>query len=140
MPAYDTDYFDPPAPLARVTLRCHETGATCPDVPMLLDSGSDVTILPRSAVEKLEGVVVPEKHYELVGFDDSISVVAVADLDVIFLGRAFRGRFPLHDREWGILGRNVLNELVLLLDGPACRWEERPRRSGPPGKARKRQE
>lgn len=129
MPAYDTTYFDPPAPLARVILRCPETGATCPDVPMLIDSGSDVTILPRSAIESLGLAVVPEKRYELVGFDDNIAVVAVADLDVIFLGRTFRGRFPLHDREWGILGRNVLNELVLLFDGPGRRWKEQPRRS-----------
>jgi hypothetical protein len=46
MPAYDATLFAPPAPLARVTLRNPVSGAVLPDVPMLLDSGADVTLVP----------------------------------------------------------------------------------------------
>jgi len=38
MPSYDASHFDPPAPLARITLRIPNNGATLSGVPMLLDS------------------------------------------------------------------------------------------------------
>ena len=53
MPAYDTRLFHPPAPLARVTLRNPETGKTVSDVPMLVDSGADVTLLPQQSLTPL---------------------------------------------------------------------------------------
>ena len=34
----------------------------------------------------------------------------------------FSGRFVVTDADHGILGRNVLNALVLLLDGPRGEW------------------
>jgi hypothetical protein len=53
MPAYDSNLFNPPAPLARVTIRHTSSGATVSDVPMLLDTGADVTLLPQLSVEQL---------------------------------------------------------------------------------------
>ena len=50
MPAYDAIRFTPPAPLALVTIRNSATGASASDVPMLLDSGADVSLAPRQAV------------------------------------------------------------------------------------------
>jgi len=52
MPRYDEQRYDPPAPIALVTLRA-SSGATVPDVPLLLDTGADVTMLPRGAVLRL---------------------------------------------------------------------------------------
>ena len=46
MAAYDGAHFDPPAPVAVVTLRDAGTGRTVEDVVLLLDSGADVTLLP----------------------------------------------------------------------------------------------
>jgi hypothetical protein len=40
------------------------------------------------------------------------------------LGRAFRGQFLVIDQQAGILGRNILNNLALLLDGPQLTWSE----------------
>ena len=45
MPAYDGTRFDPPAPLVHVSVRNPASGAVLPEVPMLLDSGADVTLL-----------------------------------------------------------------------------------------------
>jgi hypothetical protein len=47
-----------------------------------------------------------------------------------FHGKSFRGQFLLIDGWHGVLGRNVLNNLSLLLDGPSREWIER-RSSGP---------
>ena len=65
MPAYDATQFDPPAPLAPVALRNPDNGAIQSDVPMLLDSGADVTLIPQTAVDVLEAVIVPDRQYEL---------------------------------------------------------------------------
>jgi hypothetical protein len=43
---------------------------------------------------------------------------------MIFLGRIFRGRFLLIDGEQGVLGRNILDHVSLLLDGPRGHWSE----------------
>lgn len=128
MPAYDATQFAPPAPLARVTLRNPDTGTVWSDVPMLLDSGADVTLIPQAAVSQLGVTVVPGLRYELIGFDGNISFTPVVRLELIFCRRTFRGRFLLTDQGWGILGRNVLNAVALLFDGPRLMWDEqRPR-------------
>ena len=45
MPAYDATNYQPPAPVAHVTLRHGSSGAMVADVPMLLDTGADISIL-----------------------------------------------------------------------------------------------
>ncbi len=53
MPNYDGSHFDPPAPVADVVLRNPEGGAKVPGVLLLVDTGADLTLLPRGAVERL---------------------------------------------------------------------------------------
>ena len=125
MPAYDTSRFEPPAPLAQVTLRNPETGALQMEVPMLLDSGADVTLVPQATANLLRVVIVPGRRYELVGFDGNISFAPVVRLELLFLGRTFRGQFLVIEQEWGILGRNILNAIPLLFDGPRLIWDEK---------------
>jgi hypothetical protein len=124
MPNYDTSSFDPPAPVARVTLRHPHNGATVSDVPLLLDTGADVTLLPRTAVERLGVPLLADQQYELMGFDGSTSFAPVVMLDMLFLRRAFRGRYLLIEAEHGILGRDILHHIAVLLDGPRQQWLE----------------
>jgi hypothetical protein len=91
---------------------------------MLLDSGADVSLVPRQIASALEALIEPDTHYELAGFDGSSSVAAAVRLEMIFCRRTFRGRFLLVDQTWGILGRNVLNAVPLVFDGPHLTWEE----------------
>lgn len=124
MPAYDARRFDPPAPLALVTLRDPDSAITLPDVPMLLDTGADVTLIPQAAAQSIGLSSAPDKFYELSGFDGSKSFASVVRLDLLFLGRTFRGQFLLINQEYGILGRNVLNSISLSFDGPHLTWQE----------------
>jgi predicted aspartyl protease len=117
MPSYDASHFDPPAPVARVTLCNPHTAATVSDVLSLLDTGADITLLPRMMVERLGVPLVADQRYELMGFDGSKSFAPVVVLDMLFLKRAFRGRYLLIEDEHGILGRDILNHVTLLLDG-----------------------
>ncbi len=124
MSAYDTQLFDPPAPLARVTLRNPENGAVLSNVLMLLDTGADVTLIPQSCLGPLGAIVIPNKYYELEGFEGSTSLSAVVRLELMFLGRIYKGQFLLGDQEWGVMGRNIMNTVSLLLDGPHLIWTE----------------
>jgi len=125
MPTYDDHFFNPPAPLVRVTLRNSQDGKIVSDVPMLIDSGADVTFIPQQSVTLLGVSLEPDTGYEVAGFDGRKSIAQVVSLDVIFLRRAFRGRFLVSNQEWGIVGRDVLNHVALVLDGPQLMWEER---------------
>ena len=124
MPAYDDRFFNPPAPLASVTLRNLGDGKRLPEVLMLLDSGADVTLIPQQAVTQLGAAIESEAGYEVMGFDGRKSVARVVNLDLIFLRRVFRGRFLVGNQEWGVMGRDVLNHVSVLLDGPHLVWEE----------------
>lgn len=128
MPGYDASHYDPPAPVAGVTLRNITTGKSITDVLLLLDTGADVTLLPRAAVERLDVAPVSGMDYELVGFDGSRSTARAVDLDMIFLARGYRGRYLLIDADQGVLGRDVLASVALLFDGPAQEWSEQPTR------------
>jgi predicted aspartyl protease len=127
MQAYDKERFSPPAPLALVTCKHPDSGATWVDMPMLIDTGADVSLLPQKALEKLSLSAVPDRRYELVGFDGNLSTAPVVRAVVVFCGRTFRGQYLLIEQEYGILGRNLLNAVPLLLDGPRAVWGEQKR-------------
>ena len=129
MPAYDESGYAPAAPVARVVVRHPESGATLADVPLLIDSGADATLLPRAVVAAL-GLPGTGERYDLVAFDGSLSESEAVKAEVVFLNKTFQGRFLVVDAEIGVLGRNILNRVRLLLDGPALRWEEPPQPGG----------
>ena len=124
MPGYEASHFNPPAPVARVVLRNPDSGAMVSKVLLLLDTGADLTLLPRAAVERLGVLPLDNLRYELIGFDRSKSFASVVMIDMLFLNRAFRGRYLLVEEEHGILGRDILNQVALLLDGPRQQWSE----------------
>ena len=125
MPDYEAALFDPPAPAARVVLRNPDAGTTVSDVLLLLDTGADITLLPHASVQALGVSPLANLRYELMGFDGSKSFASVVLIDMIFLNRVFRGRYLLTEDECGILGRDILNHVTLLLDGPRQQWSER---------------
>ena len=124
MPTYDTTRFDPPAPFAHVDLRDTVAGREWERAPRLLDCGADVTLVPGEVVSRLGVETVPDASYELTGLDGSSSFARVVRLEMAFCRRTFRGRFLLIEQEYGIIGRNVLNAIPLLLDGPQLSWSE----------------
>ena len=69
MPAYDSKVFDPLPPLARVSLRALHNGAIVTDVPMLIDSGADVVLIPRTFINELRLELDQNESYELASFD-----------------------------------------------------------------------
>lgn len=78
--------------------------------------------MPRAAIDSLGIKPLANEQYEVMGFDGSTSYAPVANLDLIFLNRRFRGKYLLIDGQDGVLGRDVLNHLRLLPDGPNQKW------------------
>ena len=124
MPEYDAENFEPPAPVAFVTLRNPATGVLLSDVPMLIDTGADATLLPSNAVEQLGIAAEEESDFEVQVFDGEIKRLKLAKLELYVLGKKFAGEYLLIDRPIGILGRNILNNVRILLDGPRRKWIE----------------
>jgi predicted aspartyl protease len=114
MPAYDSVAF--------VSLRNTETGATKTEVPMLLDTGADATLLPGRIVTDL-GIGFLTKSYEICGFEGQTSVAYAVRAEMIFLGLTFRGQFLIVEEDRGIIGRNVLNAISLTFNGPKLTWD-----------------
>jgi len=127
MPKRDAENFDPPAPVAYVTLRNSATGVSFSNVPMLIDTGADVTLLPSQYLEGLDIEPDNQKVYEVQGFDGAVKLVRMVKLELIFPGRKFAGQFLLVDQPVGILCRNILNEVSILFDGPRAKWDEHKR-------------
>ncbi len=123
MPAYNTQHFNPPAPVALVTLRKLESALKVTNIPMLIDSGADVTLVPKTAVQQLDLSLASEAQHQLIGFDGQSSLSSVVHLQMNLAGRNFTGKFLIIDQEWGVLGRNILNHLKILLDGQNSSWE-----------------
>lgn len=124
MPAYVSIGFDPPAPVARVTLREPRSTRAVSDVLMLIDSGADVTLLPERSLRHVGVDVDTGESYELIAFDGTTTLTRAVTADMVFLGRNFKGRFLLVKDECGIIGREVLNHLSIQLDGPNLSWNE----------------
>jgi hypothetical protein len=64
VPVYDTGRYDPAAPVALVAIRNSLTAAIVSGVPMLLDTGADVTLLPQTIVEQLGIAIDSNSGYQ----------------------------------------------------------------------------
>jgi predicted aspartyl protease len=122
MPDYDSILFNPPAPLALVTLINPQNNFQISNVPMLLDTGADAALIPQTCAQPLN--LKPENQiWEIEAFDGSTNQSVVVNLQMIFQGRSFRGEYLLIEQDYGIIGRNILNLLNINFDGRNLRWE-----------------
>ena len=119
MPAYDTVDFDPPAPVARARIASSTLAAA--DVPMLLDTGADVSVVPRFIADQIDAAA-RASGIRLKMYDGTQVDADVADLTLQLGTYRIRGTFVVADAEHGVLGRNILNLILLTFDGPSLRW------------------
>ena len=122
MPAYDLHY-NPPAVIARITLRNASSGVSETGVAALVDSGAEISVLPAAIVAKIWHSA--SRKYLVSGYDNRTSEIEAASAEIEFGGRSFSGQYLLVEQNIGIIGRDILNLGILVLDGPELQWDFR---------------
>ena len=123
MTPYDNQLYQPPAPVALLTLRTLDgQDRTLAQVPALLDTGADITLLPRWDIEQLRLVPQTDETVKLAWFGGSLRSAELFNVEASFQGGRFQGRYALTDQPHGVVGRNLLNHFQLLFDGPGQSW------------------
>jgi predicted aspartyl protease len=92
MPPYDDRLFAPPAPVLNARLRNPQSGTIIPDVPLLIDTGADVTLLPLGAVSAA-GIEQTGASYELLAFDGRSSPVGAVHAELLTFAAPFAVSF-----------------------------------------------
>jgi len=124
MPGYDGERFSPAAAVATVRVRNAQSGASVEEVSVVLDSGAEISALPRRVVDVL-GLAPGDRAYEVMAYDNTVRECQTVQAEVVFLRGRFKGEFIVLDQEVGVLGRNILNHFVVTLDGPRLEWDAR---------------
>lgn len=132
-----TDYSRkkfPPAPFLKVKLCAPSESPRMDFVPAFVDTGGDFTLVPYSLLLKIDAPEVQsafvrglwsEQHQVTVYLVDlHLENIILPAVDVIGVEDSQL------DREI-LLGRNVLNRLILLLDGPREQTDVMDRRTRP---------
>lgn len=129
---YDAS-FDPPAPVVPVRIS-RPTGDEAVMLPMLVDTGADGTLVPASVVHRLGLPRIDVTGISGLGGAKERATVHAASVELG--GLRVLARIVAFADE-AILGRDVLNQIVITLDGPglvmsiADRARARRRRRAP---------
>lgn len=117
--AYSQDYY-PPAPVLRVSLAVPEEPPRLGPYVALVDTGADGTFVPASYLEEL-GVPVIYMTNVRSHLGEMAHRVPIHRVDLILSRSICLPGIHVVGDDWSdqiIIGRNVLNRLRLLLDGP----------------------
>jgi len=118
--------YEPPFPAAPVVLRNSEEGLRTEKAQALLDTGSDGSLVPIAYLEEILAPPVVDTHIRSQWGEWRAAQLFAVDLELGSL--RLPGVFVVGD-ELGseiVLGRNVVNKLRVLLDGPAGQSDIRP--------------
>ncbi len=118
-----SNYYDPPAPVVEVTIQ-HARATTPPmRVEMLIDSGSDATMLPIHVLRAIKAVYVDTMQMRGVSGGSSLVNRYLVSLQ-IGSHKIPRVRAVASSQNGdALLGRDVLNHLIVTLNGLAATTE-----------------
>lgn len=119
---YDDSYI-PPAPISEIVMRNVETGDRSAKERVLLDTGSDISLIAISMLKNLQ-IKPSEEKVNLFGFDENKSIAELYNLQIIFLGKRITGNYCGINNTVGILGRDILNDFCINFDGKNLEWKE----------------
>lgn len=114
---YDGNY-DPPCPSVPIILENSEAGLRTEAAPGLIDTGSDGSLIPIAQLRQILAPALTDAHIRSHWGERRPAQLFMVDLEID--GLKLPGIFVVGDEQGDeiVLGRNVLNRLRLLLDGP----------------------
>ena len=118
---YDTS-FDPPAPVVDVTIIHPTTDRSSSVLRGKLDSGADITVIPDKIISELE--ISPKGYVWVQSYDSSYSrrPVYYVSLSVEGFILPFIRCITTSSTNL-LLGRNMMNHFVIILDGNNLTFE-----------------
>lgn len=127
--SFSQDFY-PPAPSVSIRIALPEE-RPFPDVfTALLDTGSDGTIFPLQVLQVLDPPLLYTTKVR--GISGPKRELPVFQIDILFDQLRISNNFVIGDDQGEdiLIGRNLLNKLVFLLDGPNAQtdlYETRPK-------------
>lgn len=114
---------DPPAPFVHVAIRRPGDGPYSDDLPAQIDTVADRSVIPGGLIARLG--LVPLDELPVAGFGGQVLMVSTYLVELSLRGQPPRLVEVLaHEGEpYVLLGRDILNHLRLLLDGPGLALE-----------------
>jgi predicted aspartyl protease len=114
---YDNCHYNPPAPVLPITVHIPGDNTKQIITDALVDTGADITILPKAIIYALRAERA--STYDVFG----INGVPIGPADSYFLEFEIAGTKKLVEviavSDEPILGRNLINEFIFQLHGPA---------------------
>lgn len=113
--AYSRD-FSPPAPMLALVVRS-PGGTETRHIEGKLDTGADICALPDSVIADLD--LPPVRTVRAAGFGGVLQEVLLFHVDLEVAGRRSKHVEALSTRRpYAIIGRNILQQFAIRLDGP----------------------
>lgn len=136
MVIYDYDKsYSPPAPTTEIRVttslarQIDEGVDVSKEVKMILDTGADVSLIPKSVITELEnllGMKLPYKRKQVLDYSGERFFHKTYLLTLLPQSGKFGDGRSLYFLEYngneGILGRDVLNDYLICLNGPKLTW------------------
>lgn len=125
--------YSPAAPVLEIQLAAPGDESKTDKLSALIDTGADGTLIPEQYLEAIQAIAVGDAL--LSGILGESRQVTLYEVDIYIANRVLPGVIVAaneYSREI-ILGRNLLNKLILLLDGISSEseiFERRPKRGG----------
>ncbi len=113
--------LDPPAPFLPITVAHPMRPNAVQSALAQVDTGSDITAIPASQVQALN---LSERHLlRVVGYDNQPATIPTYDAMIEIAHLRLRLQVVAISADDALIGRDALNLLRLLLDGPALTLE-----------------
>lgn len=111
--------YQPPCPVVEVVLSNSEEGVRTAEMNALLDTGSDGSLVPLAYLQQILAPALVDAHIRSHWGEDRAVQLFLVDIELGDL--RLPGVLVVGDEQGDeiVLGRNILNKLRLVLDGPA---------------------